>query len=83
MIPMAAHARQRLEERRAALERARSATAETDSAREELAETRAALDRIESGTYGRCESCGGAIGRQRLLALPAIRFCLSCTARGR
>lgn len=83
MIPIAADARRRLEERRTALERSFNGTPQTESAMRELAETRAALDRIESGTYGRCQSCGDAIGRQRLLALPAIRLCLSCTACGR
>ena len=42
--------------------------------------TAAALERIADGTFGRCETCGGAIGRQRLLALPAARFCIHCTA---
>jgi len=45
----------------------------------ELAETEAALARIAQGSFGRCDDCGGAIGRQRLLALPAARLCVHCT----
>ena len=78
MTLLASDALQRLQERRAAIERSLS-EAPTDTALRELAETQAALDRIEQGTYGRCERCGGAIGRQRLLALPAIRYCIGCT----
>ncbi len=78
MTPLASDAQRRLEERRAAIERALP-EAPTSTAWRELAETEAALDRIEHGTYGRCESCDGAIGRQRLLALPAIRHCIACS----
>lgn len=45
----------------------------------ELSEIDAALSRIELGTYGHCEVCDGAIGRQRLLALPHARRCIDCT----
>ena len=78
MTPLATDALQRLEERRAAIERSLP-EAPTDTAWRELAETQAALDRIERGIYGRCEECGGAIGRQRLIALPAIRHCIGCS----
>ena len=44
----------------------------------ELGEIDAALARIAEGTYGTCEACGGAIGRDRLRALPEVRRCLSC-----
>lgn len=37
-----------------------------------------ALRRIEEGSYGRCESCGGAIGRERLEALPHATQCIRC-----
>ncbi len=37
-----------------------------------------ALERIESGTYGKCESCGGQIGLERLKALPYTRLCIAC-----
>ena len=50
----------------------------------ELEEVEAALERIEQGRFGGCERCGGAIGRQRLLAVPEARCCLSCAdARAR
>ena len=83
MSPLSIDARRRLEERLAAL---RISTAEMPKAEgepREVAETMAALERIANGTYGRCETCGGAIGRQRLLALPATRFCISCVAGSR
>lgn len=47
----------------------------------ELHEVESALQRIVAGTYGRCEGCGQAIGRQRLRALPETRFCMSCSTR--
>ncbi len=45
----------------------------------ELGEIDAALARIEQGTYGTCEVCGGAIGRDRLRALPEVRRCVGCS----
>jgi DnaK suppressor protein len=54
---------------------------------QELRELRAideALRRIESGHFGHCARCGGAIGRQRLRAIPEARHCMACsTAVGR
>jgi len=47
----------------------------------ELAEIEAALQRLESGTYGRCERCGGFIGMLRLRAVPEARFCMGCLGR--
>ena len=44
--------------------------------REEL---RAALG--DGGTYGRCGSCGGDIGAERLAARPSARTCIRCAAR--
>jgi RNA polymerase-binding protein DksA len=52
----------------------------SDKERRELKEIEAALARIADGTYGLCERCGRAIGRQRLLAIPEARFCLECAA---
>ena len=80
MTLMSIDARRRLEEHLAALQRsiARLGRDAEEHAANELAETQAALQRIVVGTYGRCETCGGAIGRQRLLALPATRFCIGC-----
>ncbi|RKH61983.1 TraR/DksA family transcriptional regulator [Corallococcus llansteffanensis] len=47
----------------------------------EMEEVEAALVRIEEGRFGGCERCGGAIGRQRLLAVPEARCCLTCADR--
>jgi DnaK suppressor protein len=42
------------------------------------AQVAAALDRIEQGLFGRCERCGGEIGKGRLQALPYTRYCVAC-----
>jgi len=44
--------------------------------RAELDEVEQALAKLEAGTYGRCETCGEAIGPDRLEAKPAARFCI-------
>jgi DnaK suppressor protein len=49
--------------------------------RHELDEIRAAQARLESGGFGVCEACGGAIPLVRLRALPWARHCLGCEAR--
>jgi RNA polymerase-binding protein DksA len=55
----------------------------SETEKEELLAVESAIARIEDGTYGRCESCGRAIGRQRLKALPEAKLCLDCSsARG-
>ena len=38
----------------------------------------AALSRIQSGTYGSCILCGGAIPDARLKAIPWARYCMEC-----
>lgn len=38
----------------------------------------AALSRIEHEKFGRCESCGCDIARERLKAIPYARYCLIC-----
>lgn len=53
-----------------------------DREEQELEDIEAALLRIEHGTYGRCEVCGGPIGHQRLIALPEVRTCISCSSLG-
>jgi len=45
----------------------------------ELKEIDAALARVADGSYGVCEQCSRAIGRQRLLAIPEARCCLECS----
>lgn len=60
-----------------AFERAQlSALVEQAEAR--LTELARAEQRLRDGSYPRCESCGGPIGEQRLLARPATRRCVSC-----
>jgi RNA polymerase-binding transcription factor DksA len=48
------------------------------NARQIQTQVAAALDRIEQGTFGRCEQCGGEIGKGRLQALPYTRYCVQC-----
>ncbi len=40
-----------------------------------------ALCKIESGTYGRCDSCGQPIEPERLKALPEANLCYRCKTR--
>ena len=37
-----------------------------------------ALQRIDVGTYGRCQMCGGPIGKTRLDAIPYTLYCVAC-----
>jgi RNA polymerase-binding transcription factor DksA len=46
-----------------------------------LLQVRAALARLDAGTYGRCEECGGEIGRERLNTLPHTPHCIDCARR--
>lgn len=65
-----------------AFERAQVVTL-LDDARARLATLDAAAARVEAGTYGVCEDCGGAIGLERLAALPDASRCVECAqARG-
>ncbi len=64
-----------------------TASIELDRARDQhahavarLAEIDAAAARLRSGQYGRCERCGGSIGRERLEALPTAARCVKCQA---
>ena len=47
-------------------------------ARDHLAEVEAARDRLDEGSYGVCDSCGGAIAPGRLEARPTARRCIVC-----
>jgi DnaK suppressor protein len=40
-----------------------------------------ALERFDSGTYGRCVSCGQAIPKERLLVIPEAARCVGCQQR--
>jgi hypothetical protein len=81
MNSMVTIAREHLQAYRATLERLLSEPGDYDieTAKQSLVDTSAAIERINEGVYGTCERCGGAIGRQRLLALPAVRFCIACS----
>jgi DnaK suppressor protein len=41
----------------------------------------AALGRIEKGSYGKCESCGRAIAKARLDAIPYAALCVRCASQ--
>ena len=73
-------ARLLLRDRLDALRRASGARVLVKEELSEVSELGEALARLDAGQYGRCELCGGAIGRQRLRALPAVRLCLSCSS---
>jgi len=85
MTGMAAVAQARLLQRRAAIQQSleKDRLPARESLAQELVETDAALQRIAQGSFGRCEKCDGAIGRQRLLAMPAARLCIECTGKAR
>jgi RNA polymerase-binding transcription factor DksA len=46
--------------------------------REEQAVVSGAVGRLDSGTWGECVRCRGAIGTNRLRAMPEARCCLDC-----
>jgi len=46
-----------------------------------LLQTEKALDRLDKGSYGQCEICGEAIGKNRLMAFPRATLCLTCKQR--
>ena len=50
------------------------------ASRQRLADLDRAAARLAAGTYGRCGSCGGPIGPERLAARPAATTCVRCAA---
>jgi DnaK suppressor protein len=84
------NARRALPRRKAVLDQ-KAGTAEKkavrDSGREngasswatEIDKVQTALQRMDQGTWGACDSCHGAIGRQRLKAVPEARLCATCS----
>jgi len=46
-----------------------------------LSENLKALAKIESGTYGKCDSCGKEISPERLEAYPAASMCIECQSK--
>lgn len=49
-----------------------------DVTKEEIHEIKLALNLIESGHYGKCTACGGAIAKERLAAMPHATKCIKC-----
>ena len=49
-----------------------------DSLNASLEQVEHALERLTAGTYGTCESCGGAIPQARLDARPESTNCVDC-----
>lgn len=41
-----------------------------------------AVSKIHDGTYGRCDSCGNVIPKERLRALPYAALCVKCKSGG-
>jgi DnaK suppressor protein len=52
-----------------------------NNAREVFEQSARALARLVDGSYGICESCGGPIGKNRLLAFPRATLCLTCKSK--
>jgi DnaK suppressor protein len=49
--------------------------------RDLIEQTDRALRAMDDGTYGLCETCGNAIAKERLLALPRVTQCRDCKQR--
>ncbi len=49
-----------------------------DSIREDVRRFKSALARLETGTYGRCVTCGSMIAPERLEAIPSADHCTRC-----
>ena len=52
-----------------------------ESEQRELRQISGALARLADGTFGVCQSCGGSISVERLLAIPYAALCLECKRR--
>nr|WP_030486056.1 TraR/DksA C4-type zinc finger protein [Nocardioides aequoreus] len=52
-----------------------------NNARDMLEQSQHALARIDDSSYGQCEICGNAIGKNRLMAFPRATLCLTCKQR--
>ncbi len=49
-----------------------------NAAEKEISQIIGALGRIESGEYGKCQNCKGAIAKERLEAIPYTAYCIKC-----
>ena len=52
-----------------------------NNARVMFEQSQHALERIADRSYGICESCGGPIGKNRLLAFPRATLCMPCKSK--
>ena len=50
-----------------------------DGLQDVLADINRALNKVDEGTYGVCDSCGGAIGSARLEVRPWSVRCVDCS----
>ena len=48
---------------------------------ENLQDVNDALAKLDAGTYGTCEDCGTTIAPDRLEAVPAARYCITCASK--
>jgi RNA polymerase-binding protein DksA len=46
-----------------------------------LGQIEAAIERIETGSYGRCQTCGLKIPESRLKAIPYAAMCIRCASK--
>jgi DnaK suppressor protein len=53
------------------------------SLEEGLARTERALAKLDEGSYGACDSCGGAIAPARIAAMPDSVLCVTCAGAQR
>ena len=67
---------EQLTRRRERLEAVTSRNGDTAEIHRLVAQVDAALARLEAGTFGICETCGGALEPERLIADPLTRVCL-------
>ena len=51
-------------------------------ARAAIEEIDRAVEKVYDGTYGQCETCGIAIPKERLKALPHASLCVKCKSGG-
>lgn len=63
-----------------ALEREQELTL-VNNTRDMLEQATHALERLNAGTFGTCESCGGPIGKARVMAFPRATLCVECKQR--
>jgi RNA polymerase-binding transcription factor DksA len=52
------------------------------AAERRLSEIEAALERLETGTYGRCASCGSPLSEEALAEDPLTLLCRPCASAG-